>query len=146
MKARILFFSALVMTLGLFSCSKDDKDDDGDGGKTQSELVLGTWNVYEAYYVGYANGQKVEEDTEELDFTLEVKDDNTFVITQDGESETGTYTMSNGKFIIDFADSDTPEEMQIVKLDANNFHFKGVYNEEYEGVTYRYEETYKANK
>ncbi|MBP5542378.1 MAG: DUF4923 family protein [Bacteroidales bacterium] len=88
---------AVVLTLGLASCTEKENDNTNtEPTPTVQELVIGSWQCTSAEIINPEDGESLE--MEGTVFTFNA--DKTVSITSDGRTETGTYSVDKEDLII----------------------------------------------
>lgn len=106
----------LVAALLIFtSCSKDDETPALD-----ASLLEGTWN-YTKSEMTMSSGEESESSSNDEAGTYEFKSDKTLVITEDGYSSEGTYSISGQTITITF--DEEAQTYDVIELTANKLTF-----------------------
>lgn len=132
----VLMMVALMSVASFTSCNGDD-DDDPESPVSNSKIV-GTWKCTHEKYIYKENGKVVEEYDEPYDGILlyEFTSKGILIMSETGNSELATYTLSGDKLTITNDEGDTGV-VYVKKLDKNNLEFeftdKGTYDD---GDTY----------
>ena len=132
----VLMMVALMSVASFTSCNGDD-DDDPESPASNSKIV-GTWRCVHEKYIYKENGKVVEEYDGPYEGLLlyEFTSKGILIMTESGDAEMATYTLSGDKLTITNDEGDTGV-VYVKKLNKNNLEFeitdKGTYQD---GTTY----------
>lgn len=118
-KTKILLFSAMFLTVSMFSCSKYEEGP-ALSLRSKKERIANTWKIEKAY----RSGQDVTEDYDQYLLTMGKDGDASLLATYTSGAFTfqfqtnGTWKFENSKevLVLDFEDDDADAKYQILRL------------------------------
>ena len=127
-----------VLSVSFVSCEKEQPEEK----KSNSELIIGTWNFLSVEITVKAEGQEVsqKESVAEYGITWTFTKNGEMIIESEGETEISDYKVDGDKLYLDGL------AVQISKLTEKELSISEEGAEEVEGIEYQYKTTYNFER